>query len=140
MWCDTGHLEPIAAGPGIIERYIELGGDATLEDGTPIDGAEIDRRAARSDKNAIAAEARSGHAIGEVLGSVCNMLDPDCVILSGSVAQCGDAWRYAMQRGWHEAVMMPVSDTPIVSGELGGNAPLIGAAENAVNSAYAELS
>ena len=136
----TGYLEPIAAGPGIIERYIELGGDATLEDGTPIDGAEIDRRAARSDKNAIAAEARSGHAIGEVLGSVCNMLDPDCVILSGSVAQCGDAWRYAMQRGWHEAVMMPVSDTPIVSGELGGNAPLIGAAENAVNSAYAELS
>ena len=75
-----------------------------------------------------------------MLGSLVNMLDPDCVILSGSVAQCGDAWRYAMQRGWHEAVMMPVSDTPIVSGELGGNAPLIGAAENAVNSAYAELS
>ena len=135
----TGHLEPIAAGPGIIARYVELGGEATLADGTPIDGAEIDRRAAAGDEAAIAAEARSGHAIGEVLGSLVNMLDPDCVILSGSVAQCGDAWHDAMKRGWHEAVMPPVAQTPVVSGELGGNAPLIGAAENVVASAYRNL-
>ena len=135
----TGHLEPIAAGPGIIDRYVELGGEATLSDGTPIDGAEIDRRAAAGDEAAIAAEARSGHAIGEVLGSLVNMLDPDCVILSGSVAQCGDAWHDAMKRGWHEAVMPPVAQTPVVSGELGGNAPLIGAAENVVASAYRNL-
>ncbi len=136
----TGHLEPIAAGPGIIERYVELGGDAELADGTPMDGAEIDRRAAAGDEAAIAAEARSGHAIGEVLGSLVNMLDPDCVILSGSVAQCGPAWPEAMDRGWHEAVMPPVAETPVVSGELGGDAPLIGAAENVVASAYRELS
>ena len=80
-----------------------------------------------------------GHAIGEVLGSLVNMLDPDCVILSGSVAQCGDAWHDAMKRGWHEAVMPPVAQTPVVSGELGGNAPLIGAAENVVASAYRNL-
>ena len=135
----TGHLEPIAAGPGIIERYIELGGDAELADGTPIDGAEIDLRAAAGDKAAIAAEDRSGHAIGEVLGSLVNMLDPDCVILSGSVAQCGPAWHGAMDRGWHEAVMPPVAETPVISGELGGDAPLIGAAENVVSSAYTSL-
>lgn len=135
----TGHLEPIAAGPGIIERYVELGGDATLPDGTPIDGAEIDRRAAAGDDAARAAEDRSGHAIGEVLGSLVNMLDPDCVILSGSVAQCGPAWHDAMARGWHESVMPPVAQTPIVSGDLGGDAPLIGAAENVVASAYAPL-
>jgi len=135
----TGHLEPIAAGPGIIDRYVELGGESTLADGTPIDGAEIDRRAAAGDEAAIAAEARSGHAIGEVLGSLVNMLDPDCVILSGSVAQCGDAWHDAMDRGWHEAVMPPVAKTPVVSGELGGDAPLIGAAENVVASAYRNL-
>jgi len=135
----TGHLEPIAAGPGIIERYVELGGDATMPDGTPIDGAEIDRRAAAGDEAAKAAEDRSGHAIGEVLGSLVNMLDPDCVILSGSVAQCGPAWHDAMARGWHEAVMPPVARTPILSGDLGGDAPLIGAAENVVASAYASL-
>jgi len=135
----VGHLEPIAAGPGIIGRYAELGGDAALPDGTPVDGAIIDQRAAAGDERAIAAEARSGHALGEVLGSMVNMFDPDCVILSGSVAQCGPAWHDAMECGWNEAVMPPVSSTPIVSGELGDDAPLIGAAENIVRSAYVEF-
>lgn len=134
-----GHLEAIACGPGIIERYLELGGAATDDAGDPVDGAVIDERAAAGDAAAVAAEARSGHAIGEVLGSLTNMFDPDRIILSGSVAQCGPAWRDAMDKGWNEAVMPPVAATPIVSGDLGGDAPLIGAAENIVESAYAEL-
>lgn len=135
----TGHLETIACGPGIIERYVELGGEPTLPDGTPVDGAVIDRRAADGDEAAQAAEARSGHAIGEVLGSLTNMLDPACIILSGSVAQCGPHWHDAMAAGWAKAVMPPCAGTPIVSGDLGGDAPLIGAAENIVQSAYVEI-
>ena len=135
----TGHLETIACGPGIIERYLELGGAATTEGGAPVDGAVIDRRAAAGDEAARSAEARSGHAIGEVLGSLVNMFDPDNIILSGSVAQCGPAWHDAMARGWAEAVMPPCAKTPIVSGDLGGDAPLIGAAENIVTSAYADF-
>lgn len=135
----TGHLEPIAAGPGIIREYVRLGGDEALPDGTPMDGAEIDRRAAAGDKNAQAAEARAGRALGEVLGSMVNMLDPSCVILSGSVAQCGPAWRDAMEAAFKEQAMPPVAGTPIVGGELGGNAPLIGAAENFLKSAYADF-
>ena len=135
----TGHLETIACGPGIIDRYLELGGEPTDEGGNDVDGAVIDCRAAAGDKAAQAAEARSGHAIGEVLGSLVNMLDPTCIILSGSVAQCGPAWHDAMAAGWAEAVMPPCAKTPIVSGDLGGNAPLIGAAENIVKSAYAEF-
>ena len=135
----TGHLEPIAAGPGIIDRYLELGGSELTPSGDPVDGAYIDRLAAAGDEAAIAAEARSGHAIGEVLGSMCNMFDPDCVILSGSVAQCGPAWHDAMARGWNESVMPPVAKTPVVSGSLGGDAPLVGAAENVVSSGYAEV-
>ena len=135
----TGHLEPIAAGPGIIEEYVRLGGDAELPDGTPMDGAEIDRRAAAGDKNAQAAEARAGRALGEVLGSMCNMLDPDVVILSGSVAQCGPNWSDAMAEAFRGQAMPPVATTPIVGGELGGDAPLIGAAENFVSSGYAEV-
>ena len=131
-------METIACGPGIIERYLELGGEPIDDEGKPVDGAVIDARAAAGDEAARAAEARSGHAIGEVLGSLSNMLDPECIILSGSVAQCGPAWRDAMAAGWSEAVMPPVASTPIVSGDLGGDAPLIGAAENIVKSAYAE--
>ena len=136
----TGHLEPIAAGPGIIAEYVRLGGDAELPDGAPMDGAEIDRRAAAGDKNAKAAEARAGRALGEVLGSMCNMLDPDVVILSGSVAQCGPDWSDAMAEAFRDQAMPPVATTPIVGGELGGDAPLVGAAENFVKSGYAEVS
>ena len=135
----TGHLEPIAAGPGIIEEYVRLGGDATQPDGTPMDGAEIDRRAAAGDEAAIAAERRAGLALGEVLGSMVNMLDPTCVILSGSVAQCGPAWSDAMREGFLGQAMPPVQSTPIVEGELGGMAPIIGAAENFVTSGYAGI-
>ena len=135
----TGHLEPIAAGPGIIREYVRLGGDAEKPDGTPMDGAEIDRRAAAGDEAAKAAEARAGRALGEVLGSMCNMLDPDVVILSGSVAQCGPDWSEAMNEAFKGQAMPPVATTPIVGGELGGDAPLVGAAENFARSGYAEI-
>lgn len=135
----VGHLEPVAAGPGIIAEYVRLGGLPALADGTPVDGAVIDRMAAEGDERARAAEARAGLALGEVLGSMCNMLDPSCIILSGSVAQCGPAWSNAMREGFLGQAMPPVAATPIVSGELGGNAPLIGAAENLVSPGYAEL-
>ncbi|WP_058269947.1 ROK family protein [Olsenella massiliensis] len=135
----VGHLEPIGAGPGILSRYLELGGKPSCEDGSALDGAVIDRRAAAGDEAAIKAEARAGHALGEVLGSMVNMFDPDCVILSGSVAKCGPAWRDALDAGWAEAVMPPVAGTPVVSGQLGDDAPLIGAAENVITSGYAQL-
>lgn len=135
----TGHLEPVGAGPGIIAEYIRLGGDAVLTDGTPMHGAEIDRRAAAGDAAAQAAERRAGLALGEVLGSMCNMLDPAAVILSGSVVKCGPHWSDALREGFEGQAMPPVRQTPIVEGALADDAPLIGAAENLVLSAYREL-
>lgn len=135
----TAHLEPIGAGPGIIREYIRRGGDETYGDGIPMDGAEIDRRAGAGDEAAKGAEERAGRALGEVMGSMCNMLDPTCIILSGSVAQCGPDWSDAVAAGFAEQAMPPVTTTPIIGGELGGDAPLVGAAENFVRSAYVEV-
>lgn len=135
----VGHVETIACGPGIIERYIQLGGSEFDAEGKPVDGGYISRMADAGDDAAIGAETRSGHALGEVLGSMVNMFDPECVILSGSVAKSGTVWHDALQRGWDEAVMPPQAHTPIKQGALGDNAPLIGAAENLVHSAYVGL-
>lgn len=135
----TGHLEPIGAGPGILEEFIRLGGSTTQPDGSPMDGAEIDRLAAKGDSAAKAAEERAGRALGEVLGSMCNMLDPACVILSGSVAQSGPDWSDAMKQAFLSQAMPPVQKTPILGGDLGGDAPIIGAAENFLHSGYAEM-
>ena len=41
-----------------------------------------------------------------------------------------------MDESFASSVMPPVAGTPIVSGELGGDAPLIGAAEHFISSAY----
>lgn len=137
--CSCGaqaHLEPIAAGPGIKEMYLSLGESAVTPEGEDVEGAYINSQALLGNASAIAAQTRSGHAIGEVLGSVCNLLDPTCIILSGSVAQSGKVWHDAMHKGWQEAVMPPCAATPIVQGALGGDAPLIGAAEHVRASAY----
>ncbi|MBQ3266768.1 MAG: ROK family protein [Atopobiaceae bacterium] len=133
----VGHMESVASGTGIIREYLRLGGDPAGEGDRPLDGAIINARAASGDPCAIAAQQRSGHALGEVIGSMCNMLDPDRVILSGSVARCGAVWHDAMDESFASSVMPPVAGTAIVSGELGGDAPLIGAAEHFISSAYA---
>ena len=134
----VGHMESVSSGTGIMREYLRLGGNPAGEGERELDGAIIDARAAAGDACAIEAEAKSGRALGEVLGSMCNMLDPDCVILSGSVAKCGAIWHDALADTFVVSAMPPVAKTPIVSGELGGDAPLIGAAEHFVNSAYAD--
>ena len=134
----TSHLEPVSAGPGIIKEYVRLGGLEKMEDGSALHGAEIERRAQAGEKIAQEAEARSGRALGEVLGSMCNMLDPAVIILSGSVAECGSYWHEALHEAFVEQAMPPVQNTPLVKGTLGGEAPLIGAAENLILPGYAE--
>lgn len=128
----TGHVETVAAGPAIAAEYIRLGGDSE-------DGAEINRRALAGDEAAIAAQARAGLALGEVLGSMANTFDPEAIILSSSVANCGHHWSDALRTAYAALAMKPVAETPILSGELGGDAPLIGAAEHFKAPAYREL-
>ena len=146
MRCDcgaTGHLECVASGTAITESYIRLGGDATFErDGEtlPMDGAEINRRAVElGDEHAIAAQELAGHALGSVVAGVCSMLDPDCVILSGSVINCGHYWHDAVAAGFAETAMEPLRTTPILLASLGDNAPLVGAAEHFARSAYENI-
>jgi len=63
---------------------------------------------------------------------MCNMLDPSVIILSGSVAEGGKYWHEALEAAFKLQAMPPVQATPLVKGTLGGEAPLIGAAENLV--------
>jgi glucokinase len=128
----TGHLEPIASGPGIAAEYARRTGER-------IEGREVARRSATGDSDAVASVSRAGHALGSTLGSLCNVFDPAVVILSGSVAKSGKAWEDALKRGFAAQAMAPVAMTPLIMGTLGGAAPLIGAAENQLSSAYWEL-
>ncbi len=136
----VGHLESVAAGPAIVEEYVRLSGNDTDDCGNPVGGAFISRAAEAGDEAAVAAEVRSGRALGGVLASSANLIDPDAVILPGSVVQCGPVWHKALAEGYAARAMAPVRNLPIEQGRLGDNAPLIGAAEHFVNNGYGDLS
>ncbi len=121
-----GHLESIASGSGIENRYVALGGE-------PLSGAEISRRAAQGEELAQQVIELAGHSLGESIGSWATMIDPELVVLSGSVTKAGDAWRAALQRGLEEQLPIEMRALPIVEAKLGNNAPIIGAAERVLD-------
>ena len=72
---------------------------------------------------------------------MCNMLDPDVVILSGSVAQCGPDWSDAMAEAFpRPGHCRPWPPRPSWAASSAATPPLVGAAENFVKSGYAEVS
>lgn len=118
----TGHLESVAAGSGIEDRYAELSGERKT-------GAEIAKLAREGDVQARRVIMKAGLALGEAIAGLTNALDPDCVVLGGSVTKAGSAWRAAVQEGFERQIPDVQRGLPIVPADLGGYAPLIGAAE-----------
>ncbi|MEQ6896632.1 ROK family protein [Microbacterium sp. KR10-403] len=121
-----GHLEAIGSGVGMHRHYLSLGGDPAVRD-----GREVAARAAARDGLARRAVRESAQAIGRGIAAVMTVLDPERVVITGSVAQAGSPWWDALVASVHEQVVDALQDTPVVRGELGGDAPLRGAAASA---------
>lgn len=121
----TGHIEPFASGTGIAARYNAIA-DASLS------GREVEDLAQSGDADALEVTTTAGFALGRALGSLANTLDPEVIILSGSVTRSGRAWWDAVRRGYADQAMDPVATTPILRGTLGGDAPLVGATSAAL--------
>ncbi len=119
----SGHLELVASGSGIEARYAEVAGEK-------LSGAEISQRACSGDDIAHKVIMNAGIALGEAIAGVTNLLDPDKVIIGGSVLGAGSAWRAAVQQGFLRQIPPAQQDMPIVVAELGATAPLVGAAED----------
>lgn len=121
--CGTAsELESIAAGSGIEARYVEAGGERLA-------GDEIARRAADGEELARRIILEAGAVLGEAIATWTDLLDPELVVLSGSVCNAGKAWRAALQEGFERQAPSVMHGLPIVDAALGSRAPLIGAAE-----------
>ncbi|SDL17581.1 ROK family protein [Tessaracoccus oleiagri] len=119
----TGHLEGVASGTGIEQRFLAATGE-------PRRGGEVARLATTDEPLSDAARAvitTAGHSLGRAIGGMLNSLDPGLVVLAGSVARAGDLWWDAVHRGVAESAMTIVADTPIVPADL-DNAALVGVA------------
>lgn len=121
----AGHIEPVASGTGLATLY-----NRNLPAGTQEaqNGYDVCVRANSGEEYAKEILARSGKALGECVAGMANLIDPDVIVLSGSVVEAGDIWWNAMRSGFEDSALTLIKNTPILKGQLGGSAPLIGAA------------
>ncbi|WP_241227282.1 ROK family protein [Bifidobacterium callimiconis] len=125
--CGTtcGHIEPVASGTGIADLF-----ESRRPDDVPpaTNAAEISRRAAAGEAYATEILSMSARALGECLAGMGSLIDPAVIVLSGSVVNAGEVWWKALREGFADGALPRVRTTPLLRGQLGGNAPLIGAA------------
>ena len=124
----VGHLEAIASGYGIVQLYRSSGGDSSVADASAV----IARTA--SDRYADAAVRQSAAALGAALGALITIIDPDVVIMSGGVTDAGPSWWDELRSVAASTALPPASATPIVPGELGADAGIVGAARFLITS------
>ena len=121
----TGHIETVASGSGQVELYNR---DKPANLPRAQSGREITERALKGEVWATQVIYDSGYALGQTLAGICNLTDPQTIIVSGSVTRSGKPWWQAVTAGFQADALTPVKNTSLISGTLGGNAPLVGAA------------
>jgi len=80
----AGHLEAIAAGPGIAARYAALAGA-----GRACRLEEVARACSDGDEAAIGVVDHAGRVLGRALGGLSNVVDPEVIVLAGGVTELG---------------------------------------------------
>lgn len=115
-------LEDVAAGPGLAARY------SARVDRHVGSGQEVMAALASGDPDARHVVSTAGEALGNSVGWLVNVLDPDAVVVGGGLGLAGGLYwdRFitsARQHIWSEATR----DLPIVTAELGANSACIGA-------------
>ena len=141
---DSGHLEAIASGSGIhawyeqrrlacaVQPAVGVGLSEQAEQKLVFPPAANGGQVAQfaSEGNALASQVihDAGIALGESLAGICHIVDPDVVVISGSVTHAGEPWWQAVQQGFAESSMPSIAATRVVLGSLDATAPLLGAA------------
>ncbi|WP_417563310.1 ROK family transcriptional regulator [Microbacterium sp.] len=123
---NRGCLEAIAGGPAILERLEPLAGPMRLSD--------IVVRAMANDGQCIRALAEAGKHIGLATGNLCNLLDPERIVVGGELARAGELLLGPIRVAMENAVIVGSAAAPdVVQGQLGPSAAGIGAAAYALD-------
>ncbi|WP_439812883.1 ROK family protein [Streptomyces sp. P9-2] len=118
----SGHLEAIAAGPGITAHYTRMSG-------APADRLEtVAARAAQAEPHATAAVVLGARAAGRALGGLANALGADRVVLAGGVPRIGALYLDALHAAFAAELMPPLRSLRPVSPRGGPDTAVLGAA------------
>jgi glucokinase len=118
----AGHLEAVAAGPSIAARYAAASGSAhrpSLE--------EMGRACRDGDAAAAAIIRAAGTVLGRALGGLCNVLDPEVVVLAGGVLGLGPPFLDPLISALHAEALPGPARVAVRVSEFGENAGVIGA-------------
>jgi predicted NBD/HSP70 family sugar kinase len=115
-----GCLETMAAAPAIVELLRpSLGDDLSAED--------VLERAADGDPGCRRAIGDAGRYIGSALADLCNLVNPERIVVGGSIGACGDVLLDPMREAVrHRAIPSAGEDVEIVPSGLGNRAELLG--------------
>ena len=89
-----GCIETWLSGPGLANDYLQATGDG-------VESVEIARRARHGETAAQASLARHADRMARALAGVINIVDPDVIVLGGSVGVAYDGG--PLRRRWHRA-------------------------------------
>jgi len=116
-------LEEFASGPGLVARYNQHSSPKAAK------AQEVTEAASRNDRVAIRVVQSAGEALGNSLGFLINLLDPEAVIVGGGLGLTGGLYWSSFVASTRKHIW---SDTtrglPILPALLGTDAGLIGAA------------
>jgi predicted NBD/HSP70 family sugar kinase len=141
----TGSLDALAGSDMIQREGMAAASDGRspvladiLRRGGEITAIEVSQAAQVGDPAASAILATSGHLIGQVVATLANALNPDLIVLSGSLVQTNDILLAAVREAVYGASHPLVTrDLRIIRSQMGSSAGLVGAARVASEALFA---
>ena len=123
---NRGCLEAIAGGPAILERLGDAGGITKVGD--------VVLRAMANDGECIRALAEAGRHIGVAAGNLCNLFDPERIVVGGDLARAGELLLGPIRLAMENTVIVEGDAVPdVVQGQLGPGVSARGAAVRAID-------
>lgn len=119
----NGCLESVAGGKAFETVY-------ALQTNSTLSANEIAQLARSGDKGAIAAFAKVGRAVGEVIGQLDTALDLETVVIGGGFGAALDLWQKEAEEAYQTTLVGAKNRSPvaIIPSKLGDLAQLFGAA------------
>jgi glucokinase len=132
----AGCLEAVASGRALDRAAAQIAAaepDGTLarivrEEGEGPDARVLDLASKRGDMASVEAVKRAGAFLGAGLTNLVNVLNPDAIVMGGSVRHSELYVRTAIETMQREAFAQHSADVRVVLAELGDDAPAMGAA------------
>ncbi|WP_245553649.1 ROK family transcriptional regulator [Demetria terragena] len=135
---EIGHATIDERGPtcrcgnrGCLESYASTSVmiDALRTGSEPLGTADLVRLALQGDTATLRILDDAGFAVGRVIASLANFINPHVVVIGGPLAAVGDALTRPVHRGFVKHALRAIGDaTPVVVSELGDRAEALGAA------------